>query len=116
MFKKDDIRVNMSWIRVIAKKTAKDPLMVDAFTRYINRLTKTAAYAPGFINSNSYWKNGGSTTTIVSISDWTSHDNWEKWLKSNERKKIVNQNEAYIQEEKFDILCKRKKCNDIFLL
>ena len=106
----------MSFIRVIAKKTAKDPLMVDAFTRYINRLTKTAAYAPGFINSNSYWKNGDSIATIVSISDWTSHSNWEKWLKSDERKTIVKENQGYIKKENFEILLKRNKCNDTFLL
>ena len=105
----------MSWIKVIATKTIKDPKCIDTFTRYINKLSKTASNAPGFIKSQSYWENG-SSLTLVSISDWTSQANWDQWLTSIERKCMSEDNRQYIQKEEFQILIKKRKPKDIFLL
>ena len=48
---------------------------------------------------------------ILSISDWTSYSEWEKWSK-------INHTEFYNDNfpEKTQILVKCKKQNDIFLL
>jgi len=105
----------MSWIKIIATKTIKDPKCIDAFTRYVNKLSKTASNAPGFIKSQSYWKRD-SSLTLVSISDWTSHTHWNKWLTSTERKCMSKDNNQYIQKEEFEVLIKKRKPNDIFLL
>lgn len=98
-------------IRIIATKIGYN----NNFIKYVNSLTKKASYAKGFIGSNSYWKIG-KNKTIVSVSDWTSHDNWEKWLKSQERAEIQKQHKLDVKSEKFYALVKRKDVNDTFLL
>ena len=100
-------------IRVIATKIGY--YNTTNFIKYINSLTRSASYAKGFIGSNSYWK-VGKNKHIVSVSDWTSNDNWEKWLESKERAKIKNKYKIDVKSEEYYILVKRKDTNNTFLL
>ena len=53
---------------------------------------------------------------MVTISEWTSNDDWEKWFQSPERKSISHQYQDIIEEEKFHRIFKKKEIEDIFLL
>ena len=98
-------------IRIIATKVGYNNNLI----KYVNSLTRKASYANGFIGSNSYWKIG-KNKTIVSVSDWTTHSDWEKWLKSPERAELQDQHKLDVKFEKFYALVKRKDTNNTFLL
>jgi heme-degrading monooxygenase HmoA len=101
----------MTPIRIIATKIGYN----NNFIKYVNSLTRTASYAHGFIGSNSYWQIG-TNKTIISVSDWTTHDNWEKWLNSKERAEVHEVHKLDVKSEKFYALIKRKDTNNTFLL
>ena len=98
-------------IRIIATKIGYN----NNFIKYVNSLTKKASYAKGCIGSKSYWKIS-KNKTIVSVSDWTSHDNWKKLLKSQERAELQEQHKLDVKSEEFYALIKRKDTNNTFLL
>jgi len=110
----------MSWIRIISTKVAK-PLTSNSymeyncFVTYVNKLTNAAKSKPGFIESDSHWK-GENYDTIVSISTWSSKESWKNWLNSTKREDIYNKHKQVIKSEKHELLRKRKKSNNIFLL
>ena len=111
----------MSYIRIISTKViaAKNlhaaSYAKKSFVNYINHLSQKASDAPGFISSNSYWKKG-DLNTIISISDWTTENKWDKWVSSPERNLIHHEYKSIIGHETFDILIKKQKKRDVFLL
>ena len=110
----------MSWIRVISTKVARPVrsnghIDYNCFVTYVNKLSNAARTNPGFIESDSHWKED-QYDTIVSISTWSSKESWDKWLYSESRANIYNIHKKVIHTEKHDILRKRKKSNNIFLL
>ena len=60
--------------------------------------------------------NSGCIVSVWKYPDWTSNDNWEKWLKSKERTDIKNKYKIDIKSEEYYVLVKRKDSNNTFLL
>ena len=90
-------------------------------TEYVNNLSELAKTRDGFIQSNSYWKQNIHCTNkeiieTVSISEWKSIEDWQKWKNSIERVKVYNQYKDVIELEEFSILQKKTPTDDIFLL
>lgn len=107
----------MSLVRIIATKVARSTQTNPTyFAQYVNKLSSTACYMPGFIGAKSYWK-VGDHMTIISISDWTSNDAWKQWVDSEKRKTIcLEYDSKTLSTDNFDVLIKREKTNNIFLL
>ena len=118
----------MGPVVVLAKKVARGGAL--GFANYVNQLSKKAHYSPGFISTSSYWKcwdftsefdNKIDTTfqdppTLITLSHWISHDDWERWYHSEERESIKKIFRNDIDLEHFTVLRKQRKPNDIFLL
>lgn len=108
--------------KILSEKIAsKEVIRTNKFINYTNSLSQAAKQQPGFISSNSYFKGElnpeqQDTLTMVTISEWTSNDDWEKWFQSPERKSISHQYQDIIEEEKFHRIFKKKEIEDIFLL
>ena len=115
-------------IKIISIKTTKESLSYTLprirLSEYANSLSETAKDHPGFISTDSYWKNklknptitGNESLQVVSISEWESLRHWNQWLQSEERNKIHNQYKDIIQKESFSVLNKRSFSDDTFLL
>lgn len=93
----------------------------NKFINYTNTLPQAAKQQPEFMSSNSHFKEElnpeqQDTLTMVTISKWTSSDDWEQWYQSIERNSISYQYQDIIAEEKFHRIFKRKEIGDIFLL
>ena len=118
---------------VLAKKVGRENGRIG-FANYVNKLSKKVFYSQGFISTNSYWKcwdfsegfenkseiKGGEwnyqAPTLITISQWTSHNDWYQWYHSEERENIKKLFSNDIELEHFTILRKQRKPNDIFLL
>ena len=129
LFKKEVKIILMSKvIKVISLKSTKEVIAYGVprirFSEYANTLSEKAKNHPGFISTNSYWKNRMeipendeiSKLEIVSISNWKSIDDWNDWLDSETRKKIKSSYTDIIGSESFNILNKRSPTDDTFLL
>ena len=111
---------------ILAKKIGRNGS--SGFTNYVNQLSKKAHYSPGFISTSSYWKcwdfgpgfqkeeNFGDPPTLITLSHWVSHDDWERWYQSTERGDIKKAFKNDVVMEHFTVLRKLRKANDIFLL
>tara|TARA_B100000989_G_C19414830_1_gene415979 strand:+ start:442 stop:780 length:339 start_codon:yes stop_codon:yes gene_type:complete len=112
----------MNRFKILSEKVAsKELLRTNRFINYTNSLSQAAKQQPGFISSNSYFKGNlnneeQNSLTMVTISEWTSSDDWEQWFQSSERKSISHQYQGIIKEERFHRIFKRKEIEDIFLL
>lgn len=108
--------------KILSEKIAsKEVIRTNKFINYTNSLSQAAKQQPGFMSSNSYFKGElnheqQDTLTMVTISEWTSNDDWEKWFLSPKRKSISQQYQDIIKEEKFHRIFKKKEIEDIFLL
>ena len=118
---------------VLAKKIGRESCRAG-FADYVNKLSKKVFYSPGFISTESYWKCwdftagfenkahicddllGQQFPTLITISQWTSQNDWERWYYSKDRANIKKSFADDIELEHFTILTKRIKPNDIFLL
>ena len=80
-------------IKIISNKIAKEHLSTGSrtlFIDYTNILSEISKTQPGFISSNSYWKNPleyntDQTIEITSISEWKSINDWKSWYNSELR-------------------------------
>jgi len=112
----------MNRFKILSEKIAsKELLRTNRFINYTNSLSQAAKQQPGFLSSNSYFKGNLNNEqqdilTMVTISEWTSSDDWEQWYQSTERSSISHQYQDIIAEEKFHRIFKRKEIEDIFLL
>jgi len=112
-------------IKIISNKIAKDKLATgsrSSFIEYTNNLSDVARTQQGFISSTSYWKNPidyncfNQKIEIISISEWQSIQDWNKWYYSELRKNINNNYKNIINKEDFHLLLKKTSIDDIFLL
>ena len=115
-------------IKILSLKSTKEVVSYGVprirFSEYTNTLSEKARQHPGFVSSNSYWKNSikfpedkeTCSLEIVSISEWRSLDDWEDWYKSKSRQDICNLYKDIIGKESFDIMNKRSSTEDTFLL
>lgn len=113
-------------IRIISKKITKSNngfIPRTRFTEYTNSLSEFAKKSPGFVSSNSYWEtqiestdNPEESIKIISISEWKTLNDWNKWYQSMEREKIHTQYKDIIDSETFFLLNKKAPTDDIFLL
>jgi heme-degrading monooxygenase HmoA len=100
-------------IRIISRKV---PLGSSVnFGLYVNKLSELVKKQPGFIKSESFWCR--DSDNIFSMSDWESEKQWEKWLKSEERREIIRSHRNYVQEEHFHTFHKtNNRFHNFFLL
>jgi len=98
-------------IRIIATKIGRNHEILN----YVNALTKEVCKQEGFIETSKFWKICDDPT-IVTITDWESKLAWHRWLHSHERVEILKNYSSVVENEKHDILMKKKDNNDIFLL
>ena len=97
-------------IRVLTNRTVKSNNLVSAKTQ-LNELYKTVKINKGFINAKSYIDI--DQKNILTISDWSSKYEWDKWLDSNERNSTLN-NYKSTSQITHKVLYKLK--DEIFLL
>lgn len=97
-------------IRVLTNRTIKSNNLVSAKTQ-LNELYKTVKINKGFINAKSYIDI--EQENILTISDWSSKYEWDKWLDSNERNSTLN-NYKSTSQITHKVLYKLK--DEIFLL
>lgn len=97
-------------IRVLTNRNIKSNNIVAA-KRQLNELYKVVKMHKGFINAKSYIDI--EEKNIVTISDWSSKCEWDKWLDSNQRHSTLN-NYKSTSEITHKVLYKLK--DDIFLL
>ena len=108
--------------KILSEKiSSKELIGTNKFINYTNTLSQAAKQQPGFMSSNSYFKGNLNseqldTLTMVTISEWTSNVDWERWFQSPERKSISHQYQDIIKEERFHRIFKKKEIEDIFLL
>ena len=113
-------------VRIISKKITKSNNGFTPRTRFIeytNSLSEFAKKSPGFVSSNSFWETQIESTEqpelsikIISISEWETLNDWNKWFQSYERAKIHAQYKDIIDSETFSLLNKKLPTDDIFLL
>lgn len=115
-------------VKIISLKSTKEVITYGVprirFSEYANSLAEQAKNHPGFISSNSYWKNTIQFPSeketckleIVSISNWRSIDDWNSWYNSHKRKNIRKLYDDIIDNETFNLLNKRSDKDDTFLL
>lgn len=77
--------------------------IIDHICQYSNLITTNASNSNGFIKSQSYWDLGGNkidddnddfllnnTNRIITLSEWESIEDWNKWFNSDIRININN--------------------------
>ena len=113
----------MNYIKVISRKVPKSSIMRSDFIDFSNRLTSAAYNQTGYIKSCSYWDVRNSLSTaydnnfqLYTLSDWETIDDWENWLKSENRKNAHNISGNPVKEVEHIILYKKLPFNDTFLL
>ena len=73
----------MNRFKILSEKiSSKELLTTNRFINYTNSLSQAAKKQPGFMSSNSYFKGDLNNEqqdilTMVTISEWTSSDDWE---------------------------------------
>ena len=113
-------------IKIISIKKAKISLhQVIPRVRlleYTNSLSDLAKNYPGFITTNSYWKNSldyskdNYNLELISISEWNTMNDWNNWFTSDDRYRIHMKYQNIIGREEFNILNKKEINDDTFLL
>ena len=111
----------MNVVKVLTKKIPTSCIANCTFIQFSNDLTRAASEHKGFINSTSYWENSyltnfDSTSSLYTISDWESVEDWNNWLTSNIRNEILNSHKMKFEICRHTILFRRKKYNDTPLL
>ena len=111
----------MNLFKVISEKIAKREIITTvSFINYTNRLNQAAKQQPGFISSNSYFKepfdNYSEKITLITISEWETDTHWKHWYNCNDRRNIQHQFSNYIEHESFHRIFKKNLLKDIFLL
>ena len=101
----------MSRYTILTKRILSEATNLN--TDYIKALHLSVKTFPGFIKGTSYWK---GTESIVTISHWKSHHDWNKWLTSEERLHVSMHYNHMIREEHHEELYEIVKCNNTFLL
>jgi heme-degrading monooxygenase HmoA len=112
-------------IRIICKKIPKYLNGVNNQNKILNRfydyndfLTLSVKKYNGFVKSESYYNSNISEIhnknidSILTLSEWDSHIDWNKWFQSNERLEIYNLFKDVIKKEDIYVL----KKDNIFLL
>ena len=83
----------MNVVRVLTKKIPISSIANCTFIQFSNDLTQAASKHKGFINSTSYWEdvyNYDIDSSLYTISDWESKKDWDEWIKSEIREKILD--------------------------
>ena len=111
----------MSLFKVISEKIAKKEIITTAsFINYTNSLNQAVKQQPGFISSNSYFKEPlkhySDKITLITISEWATDSHWEQWYNCNDRRNIQRQYTQYVEHENFHRIFKKNQLRDVFLL
>ena len=90
-------------IRIICKKIpniinnpGKQIKLLTSFYDYNDELTNNVKKFNGFISSESYYNSNiceysnNNIDSILTLSHWKSHINWNEWFNSKERQNIYN--------------------------
>lgn len=113
-------------IKIICKKIPKvleninyQPYLLLKFKNYNSKLTNKVKDHEGFHNSESYHNlfvsdiNTDNIDSIITLSQWDSYKDWNKWYYSEDRLKIKEEYNEIIEEEKIYVL---RKEDSVFLL
>ena len=111
----------MNRIKILSEKISiKNCFSSNKFINYTNQLSEHVKQQPGFISSNTYFKEPIEfeklPVNIITISEWENIESWKDWYNSNIRKEIYNEFKDTIKKEEFNLILKRNNINDIFLL
>ena len=113
-------------IKIICKKIPKvleninyQGYLLLKFKNYNNKLTNKVKEYKGFHNSESYHNlfvsdiNTDNIDSIITLSQWDSYKDWNKWYYSKDRLEIKKEYNEIIKDEKIYVL---RKEDSIFLL
>ena len=100
-------------IRVITKRIINCNQFENT-KKQLNALYRKAYTNMGFLGANTYIEyNGYDNKTLWTFSDWSSHNDWNKWLNSSSRIFTI-ENSTVDMEINHTIITKLK--NEMFLL
>lgn len=111
----------MNRIKILSEKiSVKNCLSYNKFVNYTNQLSEHAKQQPGFISSNTYFKEplemAKLPINVITISEWKNMESWENWYNSDIRNEIYNDFKDTIKKEEYNLIFKKNNINDIFLL
>ncbi len=100
---------------IVSKKKGND---LDVLKKYTEDLHKQVIKNPGFIKAESFWeydKDNMTDINLVVFSSWKNHNDFDKWLESDNRKKVAKKYEKIKIVEKHKVINKINY-NEIFLI
>ena len=113
------IKIICKKIPVILDNSNYQSYLLSKFKKYNNKLTNKVKDYNGFHNSESYHNlfvsdiNTDNIDSIITLSQWDSYKDWNKWFYSEDRLKIKEEYSKIIQDEKIYVL---RKEDSVFLL